>query len=54
MKKAEQTVKIDIKNLQNFSDQQTKDDEYLKKLERKPDPDLQRGLGIFAREFKKS
>lgn len=54
MKKAEQTVKIDIKNLQNFSDQQTKDDDYLKRLERKPDPDLQRGLGIFAREFKKS
>jgi hypothetical protein len=47
-------IKIDIKNLQNFSEQQKKDNEFLKRLERKPDPDLQRGLGIFAREFKKS
>lgn len=47
-------IKIDIKNLQNFSEQQKKDNEFLKLLERKPDPDLQRGLGIFAREFKKS
>jgi len=41
-------IKIDIKNLQNFSEQQKKDNEFLKRLERKPDPDLLRGLGTLT------
>jgi len=41
-------IKIDIKNFNNFSEQQKKDNEFLKRLERKPDPDLLGGLGTLT------
>ena len=56
MRKSEKRtpIKIDSRNLQNFSEQQKKEDDFFKRFEKKSVPDLQRGLGIFAREFKKS
>ena len=41
-------IKIDIKNFNNFSEQQKKDNEFLKRLEKKTDPDLRKGLGTLT------
>jgi|DEB0MinimDraft_10_1074344.scaffolds.fasta_scaffold36135_1 hypothetical protein len=42
------SIKIDIKNLQNFSEQEKKEDDFFKRFEKKSDPDLQKGLGTLT------